>query len=169
MYFERNTVFSRPWPTPPNKPIGSDSRTYVCVCNSPFLGSTTLSVAFLLCGAAKQQRGVDSRGSCSTACQQSGVRVIRKIHVTLTTSYLQDRGHAPFRVPGSVHVHRSTRTTERGLAERMVFRFSFFLSFFFFSFFSLRFLKSVVSNVLYTRALNASRPRDANEKWSGHA
>ena len=70
---------------------------------SHFIENRYLSVAFFfffLCGAAKQQRGVDSRGSCSTACQQSGVRVIHKRHVTsTTTSYLQDRDHAPFRLP----------------------------------------------------------------------
>lgn len=47
---------------------------------------------------SKTAARVDSRGSCSTACQQSGVRVIHERHVTLTTtSYLQDRDHAPFR------------------------------------------------------------------------
>lgn len=56
------------------------------------------SVAFL-CGAAKQQRGVDSRGSCSTACQQSGVRVIRKktYHFNYLILIYKSRDHAPFR------------------------------------------------------------------------
>lgn len=56
------------------------------------------SVAFL-CGAAKQQQGVDSRGSCSTACQQSGVRVIRKktYHFNYLILIYKSRDHAPFR------------------------------------------------------------------------
>lgn len=48
------------------------------------LGSTILECSVFVWGSKTAAR-VDSRGSCSTACQQSGVRVIRKRHITLTT------------------------------------------------------------------------------------
>lgn len=56
----------------------------------PFLGSTALGVAFL-CGAAKQQRGLIAGGSCSTACQQSGVRVVRYMSLYYFLIYMTAR------------------------------------------------------------------------------
>jgi len=48
---------------------------------------------------SKNSSGVDSRVSCSTACQQGGVRVIRKRYFFSTTSYLQERDQVPFPIP----------------------------------------------------------------------
>lgn len=71
---------------------------------------TLFSVAFL-CWGSKTAAGLNSRVSCSTACQQGCVRVIRKRYLFSTLHLIyKDVIHAPFpRSPFTLSVSRFSR------------------------------------------------------------
>lgn len=71
---------------------------------------TLFSVAFL-CWGSKTAAGLNSRVSCSTACQQGCVRVIRKRYLLSTLHLIyKDVIHAPFpRSPFTLSISRFSR------------------------------------------------------------
>lgn len=78
-------------------------------------------MAFSLCvGQQKTAAGVGSRVSCSTACQQGGVRVVRKRDIFFSaTSYLQGR-RAAFHLPDDPNLRNSRRRDRRAKYKRIV-------------------------------------------------